>query len=420
MASKIRLRITLTWPAAIALLIAAEASAGYSITDLGSSAPGSACVGNAINATGGVAGTLKTGLTTVAVGSTGGGGLGPVSFSSIPHVGSSTATGINDVGQVTGSFFNTADRLTHAYRTVDGAAVDLGTLDYHAAGNVTITALQTLSNGINSSGQVAGTASLVDGTSHAFRGSSSGGLSFLTAIGDGQFSQGNGINAGGQVVGSFEATTGVNHAFYTDTSGNPVDILTHYSTPGFGLSTYGTAINAAGAMAGSGDFGLNSSHAFLAPAFDPAKGPGKVPLIDLGVLNGFSSSVALGINATSQVVGKLSLMGTNSTAFVYDQGAGMIDLRSLLLAADQAHWTSLTLATAINDNLQITGQGVVDGQLHAFLMTPIPGESPFASPATVPAPPALVLSGLGCAIAAAFAWLQRVRPAPRALPPSEI
>jgi len=410
----VRVRIAIVLLASIALPMAGQASGGYSIVDLGPSSPGSIGVGNAINATGGVAGTLSSGYTSSTAEATAvGGAFSPVSFGSIA-AGSSTATGINDSGQVTGSFFDTAENRTHAYRTVDGKAVDLGALDGEGSDGGTIRARDTVSAGINGAGQVVGTSTLSDATSRAFRGGAGGGLSFLPLLGDGQSSRGAGINAGGQVVGSFELTPGVNHAFYTDTNNNPVDLLTKYGTPGFGLNTFGTAINASGSMVGYGDFGLNFSHAFLAPSLGGSNGPGKTPLIDLGVLSGYTSSFALGINSSSRVVGKLDMFGANSSAFVYDPTLGMIDLRSLLGASDRVHWTRLTLASAINDGLQITGQGLVDGQLHAFLMTPTAGQPAFTPSGTVPAPPALVLSGLGCAIAGAFARLRRGRTGVRA------
>ena len=140
-----------------------------------------------------------------------------------------------------------------------------------------------------------------------------------------------------------------------------------------------------------------------------SRSPGKTPVIDLGVLSGFTSSYAYGVNSGSQVVGKLDDGGADPTAFLYDPTRGMVDLRSLLSTADQATWSSLTTATAINDGDQITGQGIIDGQLHAFELTPVANQGLF-TPATsaVPAPPALVLSALGIAIAAA--WSRLVRP----------
>ncbi len=389
----------LSWLALIALT-AGRASAGYSIIDLGATAQDSASIGNAINAAGSTAGTSASGDgTSRAVQATGGGGFQGVSLAAIGYAGPSAATGINDGGQVVGSFYDTADKSTHAFRTIDGRASDLGTVDVG-----TTKGLDTLAGGINSAGEVAGTAHLADGRSVAIRGDAAGNLSVIAPIGDGEASRAVAINAGGRVAGSYELTNGVDRAFVADRGRGMVDLLAGYRATGFGLNSYGTAINAANSVAGYADFGLGHSHAFLAQAGGA--------LVDIGVLNGFSSSYGLGINATSQVVGRLDNGGTGGSAFVYDPSAGLISLRSLLSSSDQQVWTGLTAASAINDGLQITGQGVVGGRLHGFLMTPIPGESVF-NPADlgVPEPPALLLSALGCAIAAAWARLRRGRTA---------
>jgi hypothetical protein len=58
-------------------------------------------------------------------------------------------------------------------------------------------------------------------------------------------------------------------------------------------------------------------------------------------------------------------------AFLYSGGV-MTDLNSLL---DQhSRWTSIQ-PYAINDRGQITGEGIIGGQTHAFLLTPTPEPS---------------------------------------------
>ena len=64
------------------------------------------------------------------------------------------------------------------------------------------------------------------------------------------------------------------------------------------------------------------------------------------------------------MVGDAATNSGNGHAFVYRNGQ-MTDLNSLLPA--NSGWV-LTTATAINNNNQIVGTGVVNGENHAFLM----------------------------------------------------
>jgi hypothetical protein len=51
------------------------------------------------------------------------------------------------------------------------------------------------------------------------------------------------------------------------------------------------------------------------------------------------------------------------------QGGAISDLNDLV--PDDSGWT-ITRATAINDLGQIVGYGMIDGNEHAFLLTPVP------------------------------------------------
>jgi hypothetical protein len=57
--------------------------------------------------------------------------------------------------------------------------------------------------------------------------------------------------------------------------------------------------------------------------------------------------------------------------FIWSQAAGVHDLNHLIGA--NSGWTIQT-ANAINDHGQITGDGMINGELHGFLLTPV-GES---------------------------------------------
>ena len=76
-------------------------------------------------------------------------------------------------------------------------------------------------------------------------------------------------------------------------------------------------------------------------------------------------SYAYGINNSGQVVGEY-----NDTAFLYSDGE-TVSLNSLL--PSNSGFGTLRVASAINDHGQIIGWGEdIQGNTHAFLMTPIP------------------------------------------------
>jgi probable HAF family extracellular repeat protein len=179
-------------------------------------------------------------------------------------------------------------------------------------------------------------------------------------------SEGWAINASGQVVGSSDITgPGDTHAFLYD--GNSMQDL---GTLGGSLSAaYG--INDSGQVVGqstlTGDIehnGVLDDHAFL---YDGSS------MQDLGTLGG-TSSYANGINASGQVVGTYVTedIAYNSYdhAFLYD-GSVMFDLCALVDCV-VAGWDTFFTAEAINDNGDITGNGQINGALHAFRVSAVP------------------------------------------------
>jgi probable HAF family extracellular repeat protein len=110
-------------------------------------------------------------------------------------------------------------------------------------------------------------------------------------------------------------------------------------------------------------------------------------MADLGTLGGAGSN-AYGINNFGQVVGASLTAGAGGQdhAFLYSAGS-ISDLNNLI---DPSSGWNLNVATAINDSGQIVGFGSHNGQTEAFLLTPTP-----TTPAAVPAPPAVILFGLG-------------------------
>jgi probable HAF family extracellular repeat protein len=110
-------------------------------------------------------------------------------------------------------------------------------------------------------------------------------------------------------------------------------------------------------------------------------GDGELLATDLGTL-GWDFSWATGINDDGQVVGysygQLPFTPDNAThAFIYANHT-MYDLNMLLPV--NSGWI-LTQANAINNFGQIVGQGIINGQNHAFLFAPkIPAPAPRAAP----------------------------------------
>jgi len=392
----VRRSIGWCWPAVVLVLVAVEQSdAGFTVTDLGAFGTGQFSGATGIDAAGAASGTASVGGLGVAVESMPGGHFQIISPLGSPGA-SSSANAINATGDVVGSFFDAADHHSHAFRTVNGLAIDLGTFsDAHYQG------ADSRGVAINASGEVLGSARLRDGSNVAFRTGGGGQFAPIALPGGSLVGQGAGLNDSGTAVGSYLNAQGISRVFVAAEGASGTDLLSRYATSGFGLNSYASAINNRGDVTGYGDFN-GQSHAFFASAGGQ--------FVDIGVTSGFSSSVSIGMNSQGQVVGEMDNHGSNSRAMLWDQTAGLFDLNTLLSPADQV-WT-LTVATGINDKDQISGQGYINGQLHGFLLTPIPGESLFSiAGATVPAPPSVWMAMAGLLIAGGWFKIRRGRTA---------
>jgi len=282
----------------------------------------------------------------------------------------SRAYGINDAGQVVGI------SNSHAFLWDDGEIIDLGMLPGPAGYSV--------AHSINDAGQVVGFSGNDAGS--AFIWDSISGMRYLDGIGDTE-SEAWCINNSGQVVGCvygypgftflWDSTSGVtdlgfNTAFGINDAGQVVGNSHSHAFlwedgEMFDLGTLGGTssgaydINDAGQVVGTARTADEHYHAFL---WDSTNG-----MIDLGTLGGLYSR-AYAINDAGQVVGSSETASGGYGRFLWDNDNGMIELSDLLL--DGSEWERLTYAMDINNYGQIVGTGLINGENHAFLMTPVP------------------------------------------------
>lgn len=334
----------------LALLLVASASpawaTSYTITDLGTLG-GSMSAANAISNGGQIVGQSTNSAGTY---------LGFVAHSgsiqstgSISNESSGSATGVNASGQVVGSDTDKSG-LSHAFVAATGGLQQLAGL---------VGGLGSFANGVNSSGQVAGYAEDALGLKHAVvwvNGSATdmGTLGGFNALAES-------INDYGHATGySYISGNAATHAFYWNGSG-----MEDIGTLG-GADSYGYAVNNNNIVVGwSYTSGNTARHAFY---WDGTS------MHDIGVIAVYS--YAYGVNNENQIVGI-----SGGQAFLYSGGA-MINLNSVLPA--NSGW-DLIEATAINDAGQIVGYGTINGNEHAFLLTPQTAPTPPAAPTNLTA-----------------------------------
>ena len=318
---------------------------------------------------------------------------------------SSGASSINDRGQVVG-FANVpgATTTTHAFIWQNGVITDLGTL---------VGGQQSNAFSINNAGQIAGLSytsqtsgadqqSCITNVCHAVLWTGNDAIHDLGALG-GANSIAWGINNTGQLAGLAETIVPV-----TGTS-QPQQLPVVWqngtkralSSPLGGYDAGAQAINDEGIVVGWADLpGDQAEHCGLWSG---------TQFVDLGSL-GSPYCVAAAINARDQVVGYSSLpngvdfsgfewqrghmsalqpypgdtesfaLGISDQGLILGQsgtftyvravvwhGNSIVDLNTLIPA--NSGW-QLTEAAAMNASGQIVGQGVINGQYHAFLLTP--------------------------------------------------
>lgn len=262
-------------------------------------------------------------------------------------IGVRSASGINDSGQVTGSFLSREHLGYISFITdADGSNLrNIGSLSGSSA---------TFSTAINNSGQVVGNSKngredFYIGERAFITNENGSGIRDLGTLGDKLYksSIASDINESGQVVGSS----------YTD----------YY----------------------------RHSHAFIT-------GEDGEGMIHMGVLKGYAYSHAVAINDAGQAVGmSTNGWGMNSEPFIYSNGS----LTSLMSIPEviNAGWSDI-FVTDINNNGQIIGWGYLEGdpfkQEHSFLLsftsdTVFTPSGFYIPPVPEPSTYLMLLAGLG-------------------------
>jgi probable HAF family extracellular repeat protein len=166
---------------------------------------------------------------------------------------------------------------------VSGAPTDLGSLDGQGS----------TASGINDAGQIVGSSFTTSGPPRPFVWQNGAMSALPTPPGD-AFGGASGINNLGQIVGSVTDASGYSSlpVLWPSASAAPVMLQTLPTSS----SGNATAINGKGQIVGYAQFGFDSSHAVLWRSVDAAP-------VDLGTLPGGSSSQATAINSRGQIVG---------------------------------------------------------------------------------------------------------------------
>jgi probable HAF family extracellular repeat protein len=325
--------------------LAAQA-ATYVVEDLGAPRPTDAMTASAINASGIVVGQAYRGSISLAM------QFDEDGASAVPGTGrSANASGINSEGMIVGTLTRKGSEATQrAFSSIGGVTTRLGALGKSTA--------RSQANGVNDRGWVVGNSQTWHGDTHAFV-YRNGRMEDLGVLGA-NYSSATAVSNSGIIVGTSSSVTSDLHAFVYRKG-----VMTDIGTIGPampGVASIALGVNDAGTVTG---FSVVSMSPVDSHAFRWTAGRG---MEDLGVLPGGHFSSGQGINADGTIVGR-SATADSGHAFIVEDGGAMVDLNDRMDPGTGAGW-ELLAAWAINDRGQIVGNGLHDGRLAAFRLTP--------------------------------------------------
>ena len=262
---------------------------------------------------------------------------------------------INDLGDIAGAAFQ-QDNVPRGFLHRNGAVTVTVIDPPDLVNNVGPGQSGVSVTGLDAEGRLSGYTTSHDGIQAAFL--YDGGLKgigpFLSPFVPGGTSIGLGIKSGQVVGGALNAQGNMQAFLYSGGQGSPLPTLG-------GTFSYAVALNALNQVVGYGEttlsnsFGSHLYHAFL---YSGAQ------TVDLGTTGGFGISSASAINASGQVVGRVSSpAGFGGQAFLWtpttpNATTGTMQLLGGLLPP---YSTSLIFSdpVAINDSGEITGEAFI-------------------------------------------------------------
>ncbi len=277
----------------------------------------------------------------------------------------SQATGINDAGQIVGTYVdkNYAD---------DGFLYTPGTC-FTTLDDPTVSIYDgTQANGINNAGQIVGSYGDDNGLNHGFVYTAATGFTTLDAPNAADEANANGyngtfasgINNAGQVVGGYVDNNNNSYGFLDTPGAGPLSFIT-LNDPAGSTGTFAHGINDSGQVVGN-----YSTHGFLYTL-----GTGFTTLDDPQA-NTFAT-VVTGINNAGQAVGVYYDDNGVENGFLYTPGTGFTTLDDP--AATSGVFSGTRLG-GINNAGQIVGSYTdADGVYHGFIASPVPEASTTAS-----------------------------------------